>query len=66
MSFDQLGLKLQAAERRVTAALRERDIARVLHEEHALTSDEFRRRALAHRQAEDDLATLMNWLREPA
>ena len=66
MSFDQLGLRLQAAERRVTATLRERDIARVLHEERALTSDEFRRRVLAHRQAEDDLATLMNWLREPA
>jgi hypothetical protein len=66
MSFDQLGLRLQAAERRVTATLRERDSARVLHEERALTSDEFRRRVLAHRQAEDDLATLMNWLREPA
>jgi hypothetical protein len=66
MRFDQLGLRLQAAERRVTATLRERDIASVLHEERTLTGDEFRRRVLAHRRAEDDLAKLVNWLREPA
>jgi len=64
MSADQPGLKLQAAERRVSATLRECVAARRLRDEGTLTPDEYELRVRAHKEARSALQDLLEWLSE--